>query len=82
MGNCKYCRANCTAAKIDREVFCLGYDPAKTHGDRIRNMNDEELAEFLAQARAVLTPVRMEDKTYKQKDVGKWLDWLREEAET
>lgn len=46
--NCKYCRANCSGAKQDREItFCLGYDPPKTNVDRIRSMTDEELAELL-----------------------------------
>ena len=54
----------------------------QTRGDKVRRKSDEELAEFLAQARAALTPVKMEDKTYGHKDVVKWLRWLREEAET
>ena len=46
--NCKYCRANCTGAKHDREIaLCLGYDPPKTNGDFIRSMSDEELAMWL-----------------------------------
>ena len=47
--NCKYCRANCTGAKQDREIaMCLGYDPPKTNADRIRAMSDEELAKTIS----------------------------------
>lgn len=45
--NCKYCRANCTGAKHDREIaLCLGYDPPKTNADRIRSMTNWEMAKF------------------------------------
>ena len=46
--NCKYCRANCTGAKQDREIaMCLSYDPPKTNAECIREKSDEELAEWM-----------------------------------
>ena len=67
--NCKYCRANCTGAKHDREIaLCLGYDPLKTNADRIRSMTDEELAKFL-----------YEETDYPKEEY--WLDWLKQECE-
>ena len=83
--NCKYCRANCTGAKHDREIaLCLGYDPPKTNGDFIRSMSDEELAEWIVaiiaqetiySARKVPTP------DYAIEMRQRWLDWLRQECE-
>ena len=80
--NCKYCRANCTGAKHDREIaLCLGYDPPKTNGDFIRSMSDEELADWLG----------VYCNAQKAQEVGKpcvsgigsceecWLDWLKQE---
>ena len=73
--NCKYCRANCTGAKQDREItFCLGYDPPKTNADRIRSMTDEELAKFISgKARGF----GEEYEGYMSA-----LDWLKEECES
>ena len=81
--NCKYCRANCSGAKQDREItLCLGYDPPKTNADRIRSMTDEELADWLG--------VYCNGQT--AQEVGKpcvsgmgsceecWLEWLKQEA--
>lgn len=83
--NCKYCRANCTGAKHDREfAFCLGYDPPKTNADRLRAMSDEDLAKFLynnsdGQCPAIKycpTPTAPQNCS----DGHCWLDWLRQEA--
>lgn len=45
----------------------------KTNADRIRNMSDEELAEFLVKY----------DISLKDKEIGpnNWLEWLQSEAE-
>lgn len=79
--NCKYCRANCTGAKHDREIaLCLGYDPPKTNGDFIRSMSDEELATKLY----LFICVHVFDSKVKCEDNGCkkcWLDWLKECAE-
>ena len=50
------------------------YETKKTNADRIRNMSDEELAEFLA----------VHDLGLKGNDLPMltdWLDWLQSEAE-
>lgn len=44
----------------------------KTNADRIRSMTDEELAAFMAE----------ETESYLSGAGNKWLDWLRQEAET
>lgn len=78
--NCKYCRANCTGAKHDREIaLCLGYDPPKTNGDFIRSMSDEELARFLDNTDGD-SPPNVERCTIEESE-GYWLNWLRQECE-
>lgn len=88
--NCKYCRANCTGAKQDREIaLCLGYDPPKTNADRIRAMTDEELAELIGDnidcaicKKEVFGAAECPGSiVYFEKDCyGLWLDWLRKEG--
>lgn len=78
--NCKYCRANCTGAKKDRELaLCLGYDPPKTNGDFIRALNDEELAVFLNGTDGDFLPTG-EALTVSAGE-KRWLDWLKQEAD-
>lgn len=78
--NCKYCRANCTGARQDREIaLCLGYDPPKTNADRIRAMTDEELARFLDNTDGD-SPPNVERCTIEESEEY-WLDWLRQECE-
>ncbi len=47
--NCKNCRTLCSAAGRDQELFrdCDGYLPIRNE-NRLRNMSNEQLAEFLA----------------------------------
>ena len=92
--NCKYCRANCTGAKQDREIaLCLGYDPPQTNADRIRAMTDEELAKQLAGEqyvgiktfilgldRELLPAIEEETRKAWPEIVKEKLDWLREEV--
>lgn len=74
--NCKYCRANCTGAKQDREIaLCLGYDPPKTNADRIRSMTDEELAEWFAGHDAGLV-ANVLNNDYVEPTKDGWLEWL------
>lgn len=47
---------------------------AMTNADKIRNMTDEELAEFLAANQ------RIGDKEFTDGFYLLWLDWLREKA--
>ena len=78
--NCKYCRANCTGAKHDREIaLCLGYDPPKTNGDNFRAMTDEELARTLFDASwAAWRNSSNGEGIWTEQD---WLEWLRQECE-
>jgi len=46
-----------------------------TNADKIRNMTDEELADFLA------TNQRIGDKEYHDGFYLLWLDWLKEDTE-
>lgn len=80
--NCKYCRANCTGAKQDREIaLCLGYDPPKTNADRIRSMTDEELAIWIAGiSECPACPKGGKDCDAWTCDDA-WLDWLKQECE-
>lgn len=49
------------------------YDTNRTNADRIRNMSDEELAEFL-----VKYDISLKDKEI---EPNNWLEWLQSEAE-
>jgi len=87
--NCKYCRANCTGAKQDREIaLCLGYDPPKTNADRIRAMSDEELTMFLAETSRCSDWCNLYEKCKPKTDcpysvcLETWNDWLKQECET
>ena len=81
--NCKYCRANCTGAKQDREIaLCLGYDPPKTNADRIRSMSDEELAEFICHNVSngtVNCAFCAAEEFCRMGHIG-WLDWMKQEV--
>ena len=55
----------CTSGIPDRKVI--------TNADRIRNMSDEELAEFL-----VKYDISLKDKEI---EPNNWLEWLQSEAE-
>lgn len=52
---------------------CCGCDSKQTNSDRIRNMSDEELAEFL-----VKYDISLEDK---ETEPNNWLEFLQSEAE-
>ncbi len=82
--NCKYCRANCSGAKQDREItLCLGYDPPKTNADRIRSMSDEELAEFMCHNisnETVNCAFCAAEEFCRIGHIG-WLGWLKQEAD-
>lgn len=82
--NCKYCRANCTGAKHDREIaLCLGYDPPKTNGDFIRSMSDEELALFLEEVHMKLAAFfkRCQRNCLGEDCYECYLEWLKQEVE-
>ena len=46
MNNCKYCKADCALRGEENLKDCKGHIPM-SNADRIREMSDEELAEFL-----------------------------------
>ena len=82
--NCKYCRANCTGAKHDREIaLCLGYDPPKTNGDFILSMSDEELAEFMCHnvSNGTVNCAFCGAAEFCRMGHNGWLDWLKQERE-
>ena len=72
--NCKNCIARCSNKGNDHKLHgCIGYEEHVniTNADRIRNMSDEELAEWLSN----------NDSNFPIGDSrNKWFDWLREEV--
>lgn len=52
---------------------CCRCDSKQTNADRIRNMSDEELAEFL-----VKYDISLKDKEI---EPNNWFEWLQSEAE-
>lgn len=68
--NCLNCKARCVNAgktkTPDREKCFVGYMP-KNHGDKLRSMNNEQLARYLWIETNRMT-------------VEEWLDWLNREA--
>ena len=64
---------------------CCRCDSKKTNADRIRNMSDEELAEFMSENTSYYyCGVRCKDRPNSPTENScnfRWLDWLRSEAE-
>ena len=58
---------------------CCRCDSRKTNADRIRNMSDEELAEFLCKVKSDYQ--WMEDEFPSEEEHGEWEEWLQSEAE-
>lgn len=54
-------------------------DSKQTNADRIRNMSDEELAEFLCKVKSDYQ--WMEHEFPSEEEHGEWEDWLQSEAE-
>lgn len=54
------------------------YEPI-TNADRIRNMSDEELAQFLCKVKSDYQ--WMEHEFPSEEEHGEWEDWLQAEAE-
>ena len=76
--DCRECNTECARADGNYGyTFCSCFKPKKkptTNADRIRSMDDEELADFLAYTWA--TSARAW-----QKDPGETLHWLQQKAE-
>lgn len=64
--------SKCSHSYIDK------YEP-KTNADRIRNMSDEELAQFLCRVKSDYQ--WMEHEFPSEEEHGEWEEWLRSEAE-
>ncbi len=63
---------------------CYRCDSRKTNADRIRNMSDEELAEFMSENTSYYyCGVRCKDrpKSPTESSCFRWLEWLQSEAE-
>lgn len=71
--NCKH-----NSGSRDNEP-CCGCDSKQTNADRIRNMSDEELAEFLCKVKSDYQ--WMEHEFPSEEEHGEWEDWLHSEAE-
>ena len=48
MNSCKYCKADCALRGEENLKECKGYIPM-SNADRIRSMDDEELATFISE---------------------------------
>lgn len=63
---------------------CCRCDSRKTNADRIRNMSDEEMAEFMSENTSYYyCGVRCKDrpKSPTENSCFRWLEWLQSEAE-
>ena len=58
---------------------CCRCDSRHTNADRIRNMSDEELAEFLCKVKSDYQ--WMEHEFPSEEEHGEWEEWLQSEAE-
>ena len=58
---------------------CCRCDSRQTNADRIRNMSDEELAEFLCKVKSDYQWIEHEFPS--EDEHGEWEDWLQSEAE-
>lgn len=56
---------------------CCRCDSGQTNADRIRNMSDEELAEFLCKVKSDYQ--WMEHEFPSEEEQGEWEDWLQSE---
>lgn len=77
--NCKH-----NSNSRDNEPRCR-CDSKQTHADRIRNMSDEELAEFMSENTSYYyCGVRCKDRPKSPTESScnfRWLEWLQSEAE-
>ena len=90
--NCRTCRSGKTCNVANAHGYwvgaCVRYSPEKpmTNADKIRQMSDEELAEFITGAAYdfVERPGMCDvcDTVTVQHCKGCWLDWLKQEVES
>lgn len=77
------CNCQHNSNSRDNELCCR-CDRKKTNADRIRNMSDEELAEFMSENTSYYyCGVRCKDrpKSPTESSCFRWLKWLQSEAE-
>lgn len=95
MTNCKYCKADCIFRGEQQTKECKGYIPM-TNADRIRAMNDEELAEYIVSLTAsefignvkaqseIISGTRITETQIAEAIESlrqAWLEWLQNPAE-
>jgi hypothetical protein len=73
-----FCNCQHNSNSRDNEPCCR-CDSRKTNADRIRNMSDEELAEFLCKVKSDYQ--WMEHEFPSEEEHGEWEEWLQSEAE-
>lgn len=73
-----FCNCQHNSNSRDDEPCCR-CDSRKTNADRIRNMSDEELAEFLCKVKSDYQ--WMEHEFPSEEEHGEWEEWLQSEAE-
>ena len=85
MADCTKCASANTCERVWKGAVnptCVGYMPIRTNGDRIRQMPDEELAEWLYHLFDCTDC--LEEHGYCRDNDGsckrRWLDWLRKES--
>lgn len=61
------------------EPYSADSEKPKTNADMIRNMSDEELAEFLCKVKSDYQ--WMEHEFPSEEEHGEWEDWLQSKAE-
>ena len=79
---CDSCRADCRHERNPREIVikCGAYKPPMTNADRIREMDDNELADFIDRCEAAGyndSSVALD----KNNNLMDTLDWLQQPAE-
>lgn len=78
------CNCQHNSSSRDNEP-CCGCDSKQTNADRIRNMSDEELAEFMSENTSYYyCGVRCKDRPKSPTESScnfRWLEWLQSEAE-
>lgn len=81
--NSASCNCQHNSNSRDNEPCCR-CDSRKTNADRIRNMSDDELAEFMSENTSYYyCGVRCKDrpKSPTESSCFRWLEWLQSEAE-
>ena len=67
----------CSTGECEQWKDCAGYVPAVTNADRIRAMNDEELAEYIV---GIIDDANSGSVIYSNR-TEEWLEWLKQPAE-